>query len=101
MMACRCLQCPLDTRQAHCVAVALHSIRSYQGVLLFGVIDVNTELATQRPECDLAIIITSMFNVQSARPSYHIFLNKQFFSEEVFGSRGCHGSREVMSRENN
>jgi hypothetical protein len=61
------------------------------GVLLLGVIDVNAELATQGPECDLSKMITSMLDVECARHSYHIFLNKQLFSEEVFSSRGCHG----------
>lgn len=34
------------------------------GVLLLGVIDVNTELATQGPESDLAKMITSMLDVE-------------------------------------
>jgi hypothetical protein len=61
------------------------------GVLLLGVIDVNTELATQGPESDLAKMITSTLDVECARHSYHISLDKQLFGEEVFGSRGCHG----------
>jgi hypothetical protein len=94
MMVCWCLLFPLDTQQAHCIDVALHSIQSYEGSLLLGVIDVNTELATQGPECDLANIIASILDVGGTGPSYHIFLDKQLFSEEVLGSRGCHGRRE-------